>query len=59
VVTGSRGVSPGLEDSLAAKRLKMNRLKEIVTWIEYKMANEVNAMRLRPHPHEFALYFDA
>ncbi len=31
----------------------------IETWIEYKMANEVSAMRLRPHPHEFALYFDA
>ncbi len=31
----------------------------IDTWIEYKMANEVAAMRLRPHPHEFALYFDA
>src|SRR5574337_304012 len=31
----------------------------IETWIEYKMANEVNAMRLRPHPHEFNLYFDA
>jgi glutamine synthetase len=31
----------------------------VETWIEYKMANEVNAMRLRPHPHEFNLYFDA
>jgi len=31
----------------------------IETWIDYKMANEVSAMRLRPHPHEFALYFDA
>ena len=31
----------------------------IDTWIEYKMAIEVSAMRLRPHPHEFALYFDA
>jgi glutamine synthetase len=31
----------------------------IETWIEYKMANEVSAMRLRPHPHEFALYYDA
>ncbi len=31
----------------------------IHTWIEYKMANDVSAMRLRPHPHEFALYFDA
>jgi len=31
----------------------------VETWLEYKMANEVSAMRLRPHPHEFALYFDA
>ncbi len=31
----------------------------IETWIEYKMASEVNAIRLRPHPYEFALYFDA
>src|SRR5437763_272775 len=31
----------------------------IETWIEWKMANEVSAMRLRPHPYEFALYFDA
>jgi glutamine synthetase len=31
----------------------------IDTWIEYKLANEVDALRLRPHPHEFALYFDA
>jgi glutamine synthetase len=31
----------------------------IETWIGYKMDNEVNAMRLRPHPYEFALYYDA
>jgi glutamine synthetase len=31
----------------------------IETWIDYKMSAEVNAMRLRPHPHEFNLYFDA
>jgi glutamine synthetase len=31
----------------------------IETWIGYKMENEVNAMRLRPHPYEFALYYDA
>ncbi len=30
----------------------------IETWINYKRKNEVDAMRLRPHPHEFALYFD-
>jgi glutamine synthetase len=31
----------------------------IETWIDYKMANEVSAIRLRPHPYEFALYYDA
>jgi glutamine synthetase len=31
----------------------------IETWIEYKSAKEVDEMRLRPHPYEFALYFDA
>ncbi len=30
----------------------------ISTWINYKMEKEVNEMALRPHPHEFALYFD-
>ena len=27
-------------------------------WIDYKMANEVNPMRMRPHPYEFHLYYD-
>ncbi len=27
-------------------------------WIEYKMENEVDALRSRPHPYEFCLYFD-
>jgi glutamine synthetase len=31
----------------------------IRTWIDYKRENEVDAVRLRPHPAEFALYFDA
>jgi glutamine synthetase len=30
----------------------------IDTWIEYKRTNELDAVRLRPHPYEFALYFD-
>lgn len=30
----------------------------IETWIEYKRATEVDAIRLRPHPYEFALYYD-
>jgi glutamine synthetase len=27
-------------------------------WLDYKREREVNAMRLRPHPYEFALYYD-
>lgn len=30
----------------------------IETWINYKMENEVQALDLRPHPWEFALYYD-
>lgn len=30
----------------------------IETWIDYKMKKEVKDMALRPHPHEFELYFD-
>lgn len=27
-------------------------------WLSYKREEEVDAINLRPHPHEFALYFD-
>ena len=30
----------------------------IETWIDYKMEHEVQALALRPHPWEFALYYD-
>ncbi|HVB40777.1 MAG TPA: type I glutamate--ammonia ligase, partial [Terriglobales bacterium] len=30
----------------------------IRTWIEYKRKNEVDAVRMRPHPYEFQLYYD-
>ena len=30
----------------------------IATWVSYKRENEVDAMRLRPHPYEFCLYYD-
>jgi glutamine synthetase len=30
----------------------------IETWLNYKRTKEVDALRLRPHPYEFALYFD-
>ena len=33
--------------------------KELVdTWIAWKRENEIDSVRLRPHPAEFALYFD-
>ena len=30
----------------------------ITTWIDYKREHEVDPIRLRPHPHEFELYYD-
>ncbi|HEY7703949.1 MAG TPA: type I glutamate--ammonia ligase [Acidimicrobiia bacterium] len=30
----------------------------ISTWIDYKRAKEVDAIRLRPHPYEFYLFYD-
>jgi glutamine synthetase len=30
----------------------------IETWIGYKRKNEADAVRLRPHPYEFSLYYD-
>ncbi|MGZ4615100.1 MAG: type I glutamate--ammonia ligase [Actinomycetes bacterium] len=30
----------------------------IETWIDWKRTNEIDPIRLRPHPHEFELYFD-
>ena len=30
----------------------------IDAWITYKRTNEIDPIRLRPHPHEFELYYD-
>uniref|UniRef100_A0A7C4RND7 Glutamine synthetase n=1 Tax=Desulfatirhabdium butyrativorans TaxID=340467 RepID=A0A7C4RND7_9BACT len=30
----------------------------IDTWIDYKKEKEIDPVKLRPHPHEFLLYFD-
>ena len=30
----------------------------IESYVEYKRENEVDPVRSRPHPHEFALYYD-
>jgi glutamine synthetase len=59
--------TPGsLEESLAALEADSDFLlkgdvftRDVVeTWLEYKRKREVDAIRLRPHPYEFALYFD-
>lgn len=58
---------PGsLEESLAALESDHEFLlaggvfteELIADWIGYKRANEVDEIRLRPHPHEFKLYYD-
>ncbi|HEX7658635.1 MAG TPA: type I glutamate--ammonia ligase [Pseudonocardiaceae bacterium] len=30
----------------------------IETWLDLKRSNEIDPLRLRPHPYEFALYYD-
>jgi len=55
-----------LEESLAALRSDHEFLLHgdvftedvIDTWIWYKTANEIEALRQRPHPYEFAMYYD-
>jgi len=59
--------APGsLEESLAALKADHEFLlkgdvftKDVIDmWIEYKTDAEVNPVKLRPHPHEFTLYYD-
>jgi glutamine synthetase len=66
--TGDRAQVPGsLAEALAALETDHDFLLEgdvfsedlIRTWIDYKRENEVDAVALRPHPAEFALYYDA
>jgi glutamine synthetase len=58
---------PGsLEESLAALEADHEYLLAggvfteglIADWIDYKRRREVDEIRLRPHPHEFTLYYD-
>ena len=58
---------PGsLDEALAALEADHDFLKAggvftddlLETWIDYKRLNEVDAIRLRPHPWEFMLYYD-
>ncbi len=58
---------PGsLEEALAALEADHDFLLQgdvftqdlIDAWIAYKREHEVDALRLRPHPHEFSMYYD-
>jgi glutamine synthetase len=58
---------PGsLEEALAALEADQDFLLAggvftpdvIETWVGYKRENEIDSMRLRPHPYEFYLYYD-
>ncbi len=59
-------VPASLEEALAALEADQAFLKAggvftddlIETWIDYKRLNEIDAVRLRPHPWEFMLYYD-
>jgi glutamine synthetase len=59
-------VPSSLEEALDALEADQDFLKAggvftddlIDTWISYKRENEVDALRLRPHPWEFHLYYD-
>ena len=59
--------APGsLDEAIAALKADQEFLKKgdvftqdaIDMWIEYKTENEINDIKLRPHPHEFYLYYD-
>ncbi|UCD77941.1 MAG: type I glutamate--ammonia ligase [Desulfobacterales bacterium] len=59
--------APGsLDEALAALKADQEFLLKgdvftqdaIDMWIDYKTENEINDVRLRPHPHEFYLYYD-
>jgi len=59
-------VPASLDEALLALEADQDYLKVggvftddlIETWIEYKRKNEIDAIRLRPHPYEFAMYYD-
>ena len=59
--------APGsLDEALAALKKDQEFLLKggvftqdvIDMWIDYKTENEINTVKLRPHPYEFFLYFD-
>jgi glutamine synthetase len=64
--TAIKTVSSSLEEALDALEKNHDYLLKgdvftkdaIEVWLEYRRSKEVDAIRLRPHPYEFYLYFD-
>lgn len=46
------------EDNAFLKKGDVFTEDVIEMWVKYKTKHEVNPIQLRPHPYEFALYFD-
>jgi glutamine synthetase len=65
-VKGIKSLPVSLEDALEGIRLDQDFLlrgkifseEMIQTWIDYKTRRELDQIRGRPHPFEFALYYD-
>ncbi|MEE8405799.1 MAG: hypothetical protein V3S32_01465, partial [Acidimicrobiia bacterium] len=65
-LAGLPSVPGSLDEALAALQEDHDFLLQggvftqdlIDTWISYKTVHEVDPVRLRPHPHEFHLYYD-
>lgn len=65
-MSGIASMPGSLEDALDALQrdyaflLKGDVFTEelLRTYVDYKRSKEVDAIRLRPHPYEFALYYD-
>ena len=59
-------VPSSLEEAMDALEADQDYLKAggvftddlIETWVDYKRSREIDAVRLRPHPWEFMLYYD-
>ncbi len=46
------------EDNAFLKKGDVFTQDAIDMWVEYKTEREINPVKLRPHPHEFHLYYD-
>jgi glutamine synthetase len=65
-LAGTRKTPGSLEEALCALEQDHTFLTRgdvftddlIETWIDYKRENEIDPLRLRPHPYEFYLYYD-